>query len=531
MPTGGRGAFVLQSIRYFQRQDYPNRELIVVDDGTDDLAEQLAKEPRIRYVRVPAGQSIGAKRNHACQVARGSIIAHWDDDDWYASDRLSVQVAPLLSRVADITGLTAGIFFDLATWEFWTCTPELHRRLFTHDVHGGTLVYRRQIWEQLARYPAVSLAEDAAFLRQAVSRGARLRKLENAGRFIYLRHGRNAWALVCGRYLDARGWLRVPEPALPPADRAFYVAQSPAAPARSDSHSGSEMKSSPDSGACAADQAVPTFSMNAGCSLAREDRPLVTCIMPTADRRPFVQQAIQYFLRQDYPHRELVVVDDGADAIADMLPADPRLRYIRLDRRQTIGAKRNYACDAARGEIVVHWDDDDWSADWRLSYQTSQLLAAKADICGLAKLLYYDLGTGQTWQYVYPRGGRPWVAGCSLAYTRVFWSRNRFPDVSLCEDTRFVWSNLQARTIALPNSAFMVAMIHSANTSPKRTRDAWWHPYPKEEVERLLGADAKFYRPDVRSAPLERGAVTFDRRAIDPHVVPPSTGGRSFPLR
>ncbi|MGH2522710.1 MAG: glycosyltransferase, partial [Anaerolineales bacterium] len=230
MPTCGRTAFVLQSIHYFQRQDYPTRELIIVDDGAEDLAGQLPDDPRIRYVRLPPGRSIGAKRNRACELAGGSLIAHWDDDDWYAPGRLSAQAAPLLSGEADISGLTAGLFFELTRWKFWRCTPDLHRRLFVADVHGGTLVYRRRIWEQLARYPDRSLAEDAAFLHQALRRGARLRRLSGDSLFIYLRHAHNAWSFTCGQYLDPRGWQRAPEPPLPPADRAFYATHSSAAP-------------------------------------------------------------------------------------------------------------------------------------------------------------------------------------------------------------------------------------------------------------------------------------------------------------
>ena len=89
---------------------------------------------------------------------------------------------------ADITGLASDVFFDLSQWQFWGCTASLHRRMFFGDVHGGTLVYRRRVWEQLSRYPDASLAEDAVFLRQATARGARLRKLPGAGVFVYLRN-------------------------------------------------------------------------------------------------------------------------------------------------------------------------------------------------------------------------------------------------------------------------------------------------------------------------------------------------------
>ena len=54
--------------------------------------------------------------------------------------------------------------------------------------------------------------------------------------------------------------------------------------------------------------------------------PLVSCIMPTYNRRPFVPKAIEYFLRQDYPNRELIILDDGDDRVADLVPDLPSLR-------------------------------------------------------------------------------------------------------------------------------------------------------------------------------------------------------------
>src|SRR4051794_36348973 len=90
--------------------------------------------------------------------------------------------------------------------------------------------------------------------------------------------------------------------------------------------------------------------------------PLISCIMPTYNRRAYVPRAIEYFLRQDYPNKELIIVDDGTDPVSDLVPADERIRYIRLNVKQPIGTKRNLACQEARGSIIIHWDDDDWHA-------------------------------------------------------------------------------------------------------------------------------------------------------------------------
>src|SRR6266545_4002208 len=94
------------------------------------------------------------------------------------------------------------------------------------------------------------------------------------------------------------------------------------------------------------------WKVKKGREMTLENRThLVSCIMPTAGRRRFVPQAIGYFLRQDYPNRELVIVDDGTDNLADLLPDDARVRYVRLDRALPRSAPGSIATRAmaARG--------------------------------------------------------------------------------------------------------------------------------------------------------------------------------------
>ncbi len=230
MPTYGRPAFALQAVRYFLRQDYPERELLILDDGPEGLAARLPADDRLRYIRLPR-LPIGGKRNIGCALAQGAIVAQWDDDDWYSPGRLSAQVAPLLAGEADITGIRGTTVFDLERWQAWTCTKRLHRLMYRHDVHGGTLVYLRRLWAERARYPNRSLAEDARFLSRLMRAGARLGRVEDRGHFVYIRHGANTWSFRSGRFLDPGGWRRVPGVPLPAEDRPFYVALAAAAAA------------------------------------------------------------------------------------------------------------------------------------------------------------------------------------------------------------------------------------------------------------------------------------------------------------
>lgn len=224
MPTRGRPEWVQQSIRYFQRQSYPARELIIVDGSRASFENELPCDPRIRYVHRSQPMTIGAMRNLACDLARGEVIAHWDDDDWYGPGRLAAQVAPITAGASDVTALTATPFFDVASGQVWSCSAELFARMFVHAVHGGTLVYARRLFGPAHRFPNVSIAEDAAFLRAAVMRGARLLPVDAGEHFVYVRHGQNAWRFTCGHAVDAGGWRRLGGLAWLHGDMPFYLA-------------------------------------------------------------------------------------------------------------------------------------------------------------------------------------------------------------------------------------------------------------------------------------------------------------------
>lgn len=220
--------------------------------------------------------------------------------------------------------------------------------------------------------------------------------------------------------------------------------------------------------------------------------PRVTCIMPTYNRRGFVPRAIEYFLRQDYADSELLIVDDGSDPVRDLVPANGRVRYVALPSRLSLGAKRNLACEQAAGDIILHWDDDDWHAPRRVRYQVEALLEHGADVCGINQILFYDCRNQAAWLYAYPPAERFWLYGSSLCYRRVFWDRHRFEDVNIGEDTRFVWQSSGARMVALADSTFHVSIIHGGNISAPWPSGGFWRRCDDDVVHRLLSTDAGF---------------------------------------
>lgn len=220
---------------------------------------------------------------------------------------------------------------------------------------------------------------------------------------------------------------------------------------------------------------------------------LVSCIMPTYNRRAFVPYAIQYFLRQDYLYKELIIIDDGNDSVEDLVPDNPAIRYYRLQKKLTLGAKLNLACEYARGNIIANWDDDDWYAPRRLSYQAHSLKNENIFICGINNLLYYDLLDKKAFNYIYPSNQKPWLIGSSLCFKKQFWQMRHFEDIDVGMDGLFVWKAASQNIDVLTDSTFSVHMIHGNNVSPKSTNNIWWHPYPVEEIKKILHDDWPLY--------------------------------------
>jgi glycosyltransferase involved in cell wall biosynthesis/predicted O-methyltransferase YrrM len=215
--------------------------------------------------------------------------------------------------------------------------------------------------------------------------------------------------------------------------------------------------------------------------------------MPTYNRRVFIPHAIRYFLRQDYPNKELIILDDGEDKVADLIPQKDNIHYYAIEGKITLGEKMNRACQLARGNIIVNWDDDDWYAPWRLTCQANVMQESDVAVCGINQLLYYDLQGGNSFLYRYPENQRIWLLGSSLCFTRAAWERNRFAEINVGMDGLFVWATPEEQVRALENYAFSVHMIHPQNVSPKQTNNSWWHHHPLDEIKATMGDDWSVY--------------------------------------
>lgn len=187
--------------------------------------------------------------------------------------------------------------------------------------------------------------------------------------------------------------------------------------------------------------------------------------MLTANRPNFVPLAVHYFLNSEYRNAELVIIDDGRESVRHLLPDHHRIKYFYSEPIGSIGIKRNFACEKARGEIIMHWDDDDYYPyDW----MTRQLIAleeSNADIVGLNQILFFSPLVNKFWNYE-NKEEPPWLSGATMAYRKTFWEKHPFKDLQIGEDYDFIWnSGAKIYAHSYPNG--FISILHANNTTLK----------------------------------------------------------------
>jgi glycosyltransferase involved in cell wall biosynthesis len=111
-------------------------------------------------------------------------------------------------------------------------------------------------------------------------------------------------------------------------------------------------------------------------SMADENVPEITVIVPTYNVTKYIGQALDSILSQTFQNFEIVLVNDGCPdtaALEQLLePYLPRIRYIKQANTGLSGAC-NRAIQAARGSFILHMDPDDWLEPACLEKQAAML--------------------------------------------------------------------------------------------------------------------------------------------------------------
>lgn len=219
--------------------------------------------------------------------------------------------------------------------------------------------------------------------------------------------------------------------------------------------------------------------------------PLVSILTPTYNRRHFIAQYLRYVRSQDYRGPiEILIADDG-ESIEDLLKGDPRIRYFKLSEKTPIGAKRNLLADEARGEFLVHMDDDDFYPSNRVSHAVTRLQASDCLIAGSSEHYFYHVLEDRI-SVSGPFGPSHSVAS-AMAYHRDYWADHRFDDQAEAQEEPAFTKGFTAPMVQLDPQSTILGIVHRANTWDKRETSLKPTTLKLKDFVRNM-EDRRFYR-------------------------------------
>lgn len=210
---------------------------------------------------------------------------------------------------------------------------------------------------------------------------------------------------------------------------------------------------------------------------SQEDKnfPFVSIVTPTYNRRRFIPHLIKMVENQDYKktRMEWIILDDGQDKVKDLfdeaLSRLPFIKYIALDEKLTIGAKRNRLNQEAKGAIIIAMDDDDYYPPCRVSAVVNafkQKPHASKELAGASEIyMYYsDIKT------IYKLG--PYnpnhATNGTMAWKASYAKTHKYDETVTHSEERSFLEDYKHPMIQLDPFKVMLVMSHSENTFDKK---------------------------------------------------------------
>lgn len=231
-----------------------------------------------------------------------------------------------------------------------------------------------------------------------------------------------------------------------------------------------------------------------------QDTPLITCILafnpPDARRAKLARKAVNQFVSQSYPHKQLVIVN-GTDTRITNIP-HREIKEVQVRDCHSIADLRNRGLELAEGDWAMpFWDDDDCYDPHLLTFQMMHRQAGKAVM--LSHQIRVAIWKGTSF-CLEDKNGIPSTAIVPRN------TLNRFPMFSDVENEALLYVNeyfgVKRVVVAnpeFPANALSIVTYHDNNKTPY---EQFMHPFGALEHEgrSTLGMDEARHLKSVLAA-------------------------------
>jgi GT2 family glycosyltransferase len=182
-PAYNAAPYLSETIRSVLAQSFSDFELLIVDDGSTDDTQAVARafadqDPRVRLIATP-NRGPAAARNTALQASRGRLLALLDSDDIWSPDYLTEQLA-LFQAIPEASIVTANALNRGGGFDgrpIWPITSGVRRVTLVDVINQEDsvcimAVFRREVYEKIGGFdPHFTGNEDYHFWLRAARAG------------------------------------------------------------------------------------------------------------------------------------------------------------------------------------------------------------------------------------------------------------------------------------------------------------------------------------------------------------------------
>lgn len=186
IPVFNGERFLREAVESVLAQKYSPLEIIIVDDGSTDGTETVARSlpETVRYLR-QANKGPAAARNRGIEHARGSLIAFADADDLWPVAKLELQLPYLINKSA--TEIVMGRIQQMLLSQGQA--REFGEPAFSVNLGGA--VIRKSVFERVGLFDeAMRYSEDVDWFMRAREAGVAITTIETVTLF-YRQHEEN----------------------------------------------------------------------------------------------------------------------------------------------------------------------------------------------------------------------------------------------------------------------------------------------------------------------------------------------------
>ena len=172
----------------FNRQEYLEKELIIIINNNeidlDNWKNRTKENNNIRIFKLDQDITLGKCLNFGVKEAKYSIIAKFDDDDYYGPKYLSDSIKCFDNNNTKLIGKhTVYVYF---TKEKILAIKDIdNENQFIYFLNGATMIFKKDIFQKV-RFRDVSVNEDTLFCKDCMKK--RITPYSgNKNHFVYLR--------------------------------------------------------------------------------------------------------------------------------------------------------------------------------------------------------------------------------------------------------------------------------------------------------------------------------------------------------